>query len=316
MHIIMLVLVIQVSFLATCVPSAHATPHETTRMRTTRNAAEVDESSSIFRAAIATQLEHLDHLVSPQDSKQKDGNVPSMPVVATVAANHKEKTTTTTHGGQDARGDGGDTSADDEPFCRGMPMTMFMDGFHWSLWWRSHNTTTTATTTTTTAKPPHCLVYFVSSWELSDEGKFKGAMVFSFLMGLLMEGLSAMRAAVSRQGEKHHHHTSSNTNRQRRLHHFLMTFIYAIQALLGYLLMFLAMAYSMELVLSTILGLVVGNLCLIRYEYPKASSRRVDYVPPPPSTPTTTAATQPSNNSNCPEREPLLPSSSNPVTEI
>lgn len=326
----MMILLVQV-FLLACFPSVDASSQQQQQQQkqgdTIVFSDHADESSSsIFATAIATRMERMnelhDHFASThQDSKQEEKDqIPVMPEPAAVTiANHNSPNS-------DDDSDDSDSEDQQPPFCSGMPMTMFMDGFHWSLFWRgSHNETNTTTTTTTTTKPPRCLVYFVSSWELSEEGKFKGAMVFSFLMGLLMEGLSAMRSAVSRQGEKSAGSSSSShnillSNRQRHLHHFLMTFIYAVQGLLGYLLMFLAMAYSMELVLSTVLGLVVGNVCLIRYEYPKASSRRVDYVPPTAAS--TTAATttlafnnnKQNNNNNCAEREPLLSaSSSNPM---
>jgi Ctr copper transporter family len=309
-HILVLVLFVHAFRLAVCFPflvdGLQQQQHEddtvgsenaatATRGRSHHTAAD-DSSSSIFATEVTARMEelldgHHDHLASTQDSE----NVPVL---------QQKSPADSVNSGDNSSDDSDD---DQLPFCSGMPMSMFMDGFHWSLW-RSHNDTTNNSTAATTTKPPRCLVYFVSSWELSQEGKFKGAMVFSFLMGLLMEGLSAMRAAVSRQGEK------SSSRRRRNLHHFLMTFIYSLQGLLGYLLMFLAMAYSMELVLSTVLGLVVGNLCLIRYEYPKASSRRVDYVPPPGPASTaasTTLATAAQTSSNCPEREPLLACSSN-----
>jgi Ctr copper transporter family len=287
---------------------AYTTSSTTTRRRAHHTATTDDaSSSSIFEATIATSMmEHAvvgglhehQHVASTQESNQQEAHVGGSEQKSVPNVNDS------------------DDNEDQQPFCRGMPMTMFMDGFHWSLWRRSHNNTSSSALPAAADmvhKPPRCLVYFVSSWELSEEGKFKGAMVFSFLMGLLMEGLSAMRAAVSRHGEKSH----SSAKRKRNLHHVLMTLIYALQGLLGYLLMFLTMAYSVELVLSTVLGLVVGNLCLIRYEYPKASSRRVDYVPPTttptPTQPSASTATATTTYSHCPEREPLLASaSSNP----
>lgn len=68
-------------------------------------------------------------------------------------------------------------------------MAMFMDGFHRSL----HGNGTEGGQTTTM----DCLVYLVSGWVLDDADKFKGAMVFSFLLAILMEALSAIRGTAS-----------------------------------------------------------------------------------------------------------------------
>lgn len=127
---------------------------------------------------------------------------------------------------------------DDMPeFCRGVYMTMFMDGFHWTLLKRPS---------------PQCLNYFVRSWRLENASKFKGAMLFTFLLAVLVEALSAMRGSIVR-----------NMKRQQ---HVVLTVIYGIQALLGYILMLVTMSFSIELVLSLILGLMMGNLFFMKYE--------------------------------------------------
>lgn len=137
-------------------------------------------------------------------------------------------------------------------FCRGMPMSMFMDGFHWSLHHPSHPNNNTATGTTT---PPDCLIYFVTGWVLDDADKFKGAIIFSFLLALCMEILSAIRGAAA-------HYLHQN----KWLRFVGLTLIYGLQALLGYLLMFLSMTFSIEILLAAIVGLCVGNIALFRYE--------------------------------------------------
>ncbi|EEC45030.1 predicted protein [Phaeodactylum tricornutum CCAP 1055/1] len=145
---------------------------------------------------------------------------------------------------------------DKDKFCSGMmPMSMFMDGFRVTL-----------------NRPENdCLMYFVQSWTLKDADSFKGACVFSFLLAVFLEGLSAVRSTVQR-----------NTSQPRWTRHGLLTAIYAVQALLGYLVMFLAMSYSIELVFSAVFGLAFGNLVFFRYEslapqprsHPAAPSRR------------------------------------------
>jgi len=129
-----------------------------------------------------------------------------------------------------------------QEFCQGMYMTMFMDGFHWSLLF---------------TKPPslQCLNYFVQSWRLENAAKFKGACWFTFLLAILVEGLSSARSVVVRS-------FSAALPRQ----HAILTLIYAVQSLLGYVLMLVTMSFSIELFLSVIAGLMVGNLLFIKYE--------------------------------------------------
>lgn len=128
---------------------------------------------------------------------------------------------------------------------------MFMDGFHRSLLPHHNNNTND----NHRQAQPACLIYFVSGWILDDEDKFKGAMMFSFLLGLCMEILSASRGAASHY-----------VRRPAWARVLCLTTIYAVQGLLGYLLMFLAMTFSLEIILATVLGLCVGNLAFFRYE--------------------------------------------------
>lgn len=154
---------------------------------------------------------------------------------------------TSVHGIEEAEknGDSGASYPPDasKAFCTGMmPMSMFMDGFR-------------------TARPENsCLMYFVKDWVLDTEEAFQGAMVFSFLLALSLEALSAVRGIV-----KQHvvHHT-----------HLIVTLIYAVQGFLGYIVMFLAMTYSIELLLSTIAGICIGNLLFFRYEARIPPTRR------------------------------------------
>lgn len=129
---------------------------------------------------------------------------------------------------------------DNQDFCRGMYTAMFMDGFHFSLG-RQKN-------------PPQCLTFMARSWRLSERGKFVGAMVFAFSFALLTEGLSSVRGIIVRNGRK------------GLCHRALLNLVYALQSTAGYLLMFAAMSFSWELMLSVVAGLMVGNRIFIRYE--------------------------------------------------
>jgi zinc transporter ZupT len=143
---------------------------------------------------------------------------------------------------QEEEDDDGD---DPSQFCGGrMSMVIFMDGFHRSLRGKQS-----------------CLNYFVATWRLTDRGKFRGACVFTVLLGILIEGLSAARAFVVRRSAK---------NLRRK--HWLLTAIYAVQAPLGYMLMLISMSFSVELFLSVLVGLAAGNMIFIRYEEEKASA--------------------------------------------
>jgi Ctr copper transporter family len=135
-------------------------------------------------------------------------------------------------------------SATNEPpkvlLCKdmGMKMVMYMRGFHWS-----------------TAKQQDllpCLHFYVGSWGLVDLASFQGAMVFTFLLALLTQGLSAVRAVVVK------HVTSKQPKKA-----FLLL-IYVLQSLMGYLIMLIAMMYSWELLLSVVLGVMMGNRLFIK----------------------------------------------------
>lgn len=134
------------------------------------------------------------------------------------------------------------------PFCQGVPMVMFMDGFRRSLITNSDRSNRSMLSDNNSAPP--CLNYLVGSWQLDNRDKFCGAMVYSFLLALLLEGLSAARLNFMRTWPK---------DKQWILRAGTLTTIYAAQALLGYLIMFVAMMYSVELLISVACGLAVGN---------------------------------------------------------
>lgn len=135
-------------------------------------------------------------------------------------------------------------------FCCGTPMLMYMDGFHFSLLGRS--ATETETVQGRCQLQP-CLTYFVRSWQLTESGKFKGAVVFSFLLAIVMEALTASRVVISRTFSKGNRQDSGLTQ------HCLLTGIYCFQALLGYAIMFLTMSFSIELLFAVVAGFMVGN---------------------------------------------------------
>lgn len=138
-------------------------------------------------------------------------------------------------------------------FCFGMPMAMYMDGFHWSLGMKTTTVQDPIPHERPLQPPQQCLTYLFNSWLLTNPDQFRGAMVFSFLLAMMMEAFSAFRGWVIR--------TQSLKSVFRK---YLLVIIYAIQSLLGYVIMIVAMMYSLELFLSIAAGLAIGHLLFVR----------------------------------------------------
>ena len=204
------------------------------------------------------------------------GSIP----VTTATTTYKDTTSTTEkHQQQQQQHDNFITSSsnvqnqdhddgDSQPFCKGMPMTMFMDGFHWSLLHahkrsnKDHDDDDDDNVVT-----PSCLSYFVHSWLLADKSSFHGAMLFSFLLAFMAEGLAKTRHVVVQTLLPHSSSSNNNNNnkqRRRLLRATILTLLYGLQAMLGYILMFVAMTFSIELLLSLVAGLMTGNALFLR----------------------------------------------------
>jgi hypothetical protein len=145
--------------------------------------------------------------------------------------------------------------SDDPPsqeFCMDMPemrMVMFLKGFRRSLASSKHMLP--------------CLSYYVRSWVLNDEGKFKGAMIYSFLLGIVTQGLAVTRAIVFAHVK------------QPRVRKYLMVSIYVLQVYMGYMIMLVAMMYSVELLLSAVTGLACGYCLFHKSEAPHTTTRTI-----------------------------------------
>ncbi|CAB9499527.1 expressed unknown protein [Seminavis robusta] len=140
-------------------------------------------------------------------------------------------------------------------FCHGMYMTVFMDGFRWSLGMSSRGGSDHHGHDNSTKSLPPCLAYYVRSWQLNMPGKFRGACVYSFLLALLTEALSASRIALI------DYLRHPGMLQQRKI---ILTLVYALQSWMGTLIMLVAMMYSIELFFSVVAGLVVGNYMFVR----------------------------------------------------
>jgi hypothetical protein len=135
-------------------------------------------------------------------------------------------------------------------FCSemGMTMVMYMRGFRLSTRKRD--------------KILPCLNYYFRTWVLRDRDHFNGAMIYTFLLALLTAALSALRAVVVR-------HVSSHRTRK-----IFLVLIYTVQSLLGYLIMLVAMMYSVELLLALVAGVALGNRIFVRGDPPQPRSSR------------------------------------------
>ena len=153
--------------------------------------------------------------------------------------------------------------------CHDMYMTMYMDGFHWSLFHYRH-----------LKSPPQmiCLNYFVSTWKVQYPSEFRGCMIYTFLLAILLEAISSIRTMCAQYFQERKNDLSRTlqqhiSRRSRRRHQWRMEAIrqlitiilYTFQTIIGYLLMLVAMSYSMELLLSIFSGLIIGNGLFVRY---------------------------------------------------
>lgn len=111
-------------------------------------------------------------------------------------------------------------------------MAMYMDGFHFTLF-SSPNT--------------NCLVFFFQAWTLDTIAKFIIALVSVFMLGVITEGIASYRSNLRNR--------KFASGKMRRL---VLSSMSASQALAGYLLMLVAMTYSIELLLSVVSGIAVG----------------------------------------------------------
>eukprot|EP00934_Nitzschia_sp_Nitz4_P002777 Nitzschia sp. Nitz4//scaffold302_size22357//16499//17167//NITZ4_008562-RA/size22357-processed-gene-0.9-mRNA-1//1//CDS//3329547041//2767//frame0 len=132
---------------------------------------------------------------------------------------------------------GSDNDDPEKPFCSGMYMIMAMSGFQWSVW-----------------KSGDCLLYFAPSWKLDGSGKFLGAMVYSFLLAVLTEGIHTFLSWIRPPPKKHTFGV-----------HLILSLVYAIDRAMGYIIMLIAMMFSWEMLLSVLLGVMVGRLIFQPY---------------------------------------------------
>lgn len=121
-------------------------------------------------------------------------------------------------------------------FCKGMSMTMSMGGFQSSLFSQG---------------PADCITFLLTGWRLDCLGNFVGAMIFTFILAVVSEGIALGQNYVWDS------YLVGKSERQRKS---IMTLLYGFQQLVGWILMLISMMFSVELFACVILGLVVGKL--------------------------------------------------------
>ena len=145
-------------------------------------------------------------------------------------------------------------SNEEHGFCRpgmsGGGMIMYMDGFRFSLLGGTN-------------KNQPCLNLLVPGWTLDSYWKFGFAAVGVFALAVLVEGFSKLRHKVVRAAkEQRRRQRQSSSPRSFYRHPALLrlavTSLHGLQALLGYILMLVAMTFSLELLLCVCCGLAVG----------------------------------------------------------
>jgi hypothetical protein len=129
-------------------------------------------------------------------------------------------------------------------FCRGSGQDMHMDGF------RSAFEDST----------PPCINLYVADWTLSSVGKYVGGMFGAFFVGLLVEGTSFVRKYIHRR------------RRDMSWARMGLVGLHFLQSVLGYLAMFAAMTYSIELFAAVCLGATTGYALLHLDDAPAAST--------------------------------------------
>ena len=107
---------------------------------------------------------------------------------------------------------------------------------------------------------PPCINLYVADWTLSSVGKYVGGMFGAFFVGLLVECTSFVRKYV---------HRRRGDSQKSRMG---LVCLHFVQSVLGYLAMFAAMTYSIELFAAVCLGATTGYALLHLDDAPAAST--------------------------------------------
>lgn len=126
----------------------------------------------------------------------------------------------------------------DNEFCNGIPTDMFMEGFVALL--------------DDSRKDGPCLVMFLNSWMVDSWAKFVLACVASVFAGIFVEANQAARSQIGK-------YLDSNMPKRRYVAGAIKLALYATHRVVGYLVMLMAMTYSIEIFVAVVLGLTAGH---------------------------------------------------------
>ena len=133
---------------------------------------------------------------------------------------------------------------DEGGFCSGSGTDMFMDGFQFVLGGDSL-----------------CLNFLFPSFTLSSKLKFAMALFGAVGLGFLVEVLTSYRRAVFRRARERGGQARTS-----------LTLLHGAQALIGYVLMCLAMTFSVEILLCVVFGLMLGHYFFNAEEVPRSKA--------------------------------------------
>ena len=143
-----------------------------------------------------------------------------------------------------------------------------MEGFAWAL------------------KGGHsCINLYFPGWTLNSAGKFWAAMVGVAALGIVTEGISKLRHVLSNKVKG-----NNLTRAQVKQISLMQTGLHGIHALTGYILMLATMTFALELLLSVILGLVIGYVIFGGDKYSHVTTNpccafledeAIERIPPP-----------------------------------
>lgn len=133
-----------------------------------------------------------------------------------------------------------------KPMMSGGGMTMYMNGFSFSL----------SNTSSKSKQPKPCLTFFLEGVTLDTRFKFFFAMISIIGLGIIVEGIAYSKrqyiAGVKKKRLNGNEHEFMKAKA-------IFTVFQCLQALTGYILMLSAMTYSIELLLSAVVGLACGS---------------------------------------------------------
>ena len=141
------------------------------------------------------------------------------------------------------------TARSDEGFCIGEGQDMHMDGFRSGF--EKH--------------APACVNLYFTTLTLNRAWKYAGGVFLSFLVGVFVEVISKARRRLfaARKAARH----AMDAERAKKLTYALVA-AHQLQVVVGYLAMFAAMTYAVELFVAVCLGATVGYVLFHMDEAP------------------------------------------------